>query len=475
VSGLALYVDYLPGETRIAWVESDRLRDLEIVRAGSESLVGNIYLGRVTKIISGIQSAFVEIGTARSGFLSTAESGPVTEGASLIVQVQKDAVGEKGPKVTPQVALPGRWVVHTPLRPEIRLSRKIDAANGQRLKSLITGAGDDRGGGFILRTAAASAVPDALAAEAERLRAEWEVIRRKAEASRAPACLHQALPPVLRALSEAIEVGISRAVYGDPGQFAEARAFAEAYDPDAVELLALHSGSEPLFEAEGLEEQIDAALHPVVALSSGGSIVIETTAALTAIDVNSGSAGGSTGLGRQGLSVNLEAAAEIGRQIRLRNLAGQLVIDFLPLRGRQGQEQVLETLRAALADDPCPSQVAGFTRLGLVEMTRERRRAPLLEVLGARHRSYVGKSALSIAFEALRRVPAAAAAEPGRAIVLRLPPAVATALSEEARSSLQQVEARLGRPLAIIADANLPPDRFEIASELAGQGRRGHG
>ena len=174
--GLALYVDYLPGETRIAWVEDDRLRDLEIVRAGSESLVGNIYLGRVTKIISGIQSAFVDIGTGRPGFLSTAESGPVTEGASLIVQVQKDAVGEKGPKVTPQVALPGRCLVHTPLRPEIRLSRKIDAANGQHLKSLITGAGDDKGGGFILRTAAVSAVPDVLVAEAERLRNDWEAM-----------------------------------------------------------------------------------------------------------------------------------------------------------------------------------------------------------------------------------------------------------------------------------------------------------
>jgi Ribonuclease G/E len=173
--------------------------------------------------------------------------------------------------------------------------------------------------------------------------------------------------------------------------------------------------------------------------------------------------------------VNLEAAAEIGRQIRLRNLAGQLVIDFLPVRGRQGQEQVLEVLRSILADDPSPSQVAGFTRLGLVEMTRERRRAPLQEILGERHPLPAGKAALSVAFEALRRVPAAAAAEPGKGLVLRVPPAVSQALSEGAHSSLRHVEARLGRPLTITADASLPPDRFEIGSERAGQGIRSHG
>jgi ribonuclease G len=460
MTGVHLYVDHLPGETRIARVEDGRLRDLEVVRPENETLVGNIYLGRVTKVIGGIQSAFVDIGSDRAAFLALSELAreQATEGASVIVQVEKDAVGEKGAKVTAKVSLAGRFIVHTPVVPDIRISRRLGEGVAKRLEGIAGdfGAGE---GGFIFRTAAADAPAEALIAEARSLRAGWADLKTKARGSRPPACLRAAPIPPLRALAEAVESGLEQAIFDDAALLAVGREWIERVAPQAADRLALHRGQEPLFESAGLEEQIDAALRPEVALPSGGRIILESTRALIAIDVDSGSAAA--------LATNMEAAEAIAREVRLRNLAGQLVIDFLPQRGRQANDKLIDTLRAAFADDPCPAQIAGFTRLGLIEMTRERRRPPLAQVIG----EGTGRSPLTLAYDALRRVPATARAAPGRPVAIRARAAVIAALKGPAREALAAAEAALGMALALEVDAAVD----DIQVQALDLGRRNHG
>ena len=473
----SLYIDSLPGETRIAWVENGRLSELEIVRAGRESLVGNVYLGRVEKIAAGIQSAFVDIGLGQSGFLSLKEAGEttaVTEGARLIVQVAKDPVAGKGAKLTARIGLPGRYLVHMPLATRVRLSRRIGPPQeAARLTALLAEAGLE--GGYILRTAAMGAGRDDLLADAAATATLWERIRRKADGARPPLCLHAEPPPVHRVLRAAVEAGVGRIVFDSAEALAEARAFVAAAAPSPMPRLDVHAGSRPLFEAAAIEEQIEAALQPVVLLPSGGNIVIEETAALTAVDVNTGAAGRDGGAGRGGLLANKEAAAEIGRQIRLRNIAGQVVIDFLPMRGPAAGAEVLRILKEALADDRCPSQVVGFTRLGLVEMTRERRRPSLRDILSdARPAAGIAKAPLTVAFDILRRIPSAVAAAPGRAIGIKAPASAIAALHGPAAEARLRLEARLGRPLVMTADDSLLPDQFDIAP-LARQREKGHG
>ncbi len=471
-----ILISVSPGETRIAYLNQGQLIGLEFERSGRESRVGDIYLGRVEGVIHNLQAAFIDIGLARSGFLALPEARPVRtspderddaignyvkEGDAVVVQVLRDAEEDKGPKITVRASLSGRDLVYTPGQTGVVVSRRItDADERQRLSTVIGAtAGDD--GGFILRTAAQEAEDEDLVAETERLRDRWSAIEAAAANANAPALVYRDLDAATRALREFGSADLERITIDDGETMQRIRAYAEAETPDLVQLIESHDGSEPLFDTHGVEELIDAALSPVVGLPSGGSLIISETPALTAIDVNTGGAGGG-GREQTALDVNREAAAEIAKQVRLRNISGLLVIDFIRMRRDENRETVLSAFRRALMGDAQQPQVIGFTALGLVEMTRRRQGASLSEIVCADPADGYLKSPLTTALEALRGVLREAAAGAAAEFVLEVSPTVAGALSGAASTAFEATRTRLGGGLKVAAVEGLAVDAFRV-------------
>ena len=474
-----ILIDVVPGETRVALVAQSRLVELVVVRPDLRSVAGNIYLGRVERALAGIQAAFVDVGLERSGFLGLAEARPagvpggegqritdfVSEGDSVLVQALSDPSADKGAKLTTRVTLPGRLMVHTPVEPGIRLSRRIeDGAERARLAGLMEDLTGD-GGGVVLRTAAAGAAREPLERDVATLCATWREIVEKSREARPPACLHREPEPFCRALRDHAGPDLADVIIDDAAALAEARGFCRRLAPDLVERLHLHDGGEGLFEAHGIEEQIDAALAPMVPLTGGGNIVIDEATALTAIDVNTGGRDDGSAEERA-WRTNLEAAAEVARQLRLRNIGGALMVDFVPMRRRDNGASLLQALRDAVAPDRCPTHVLGFSRLGLVEMTRQRRRLSLSHALletfpGG---TFVGRSKTpeTAAFAVLRGLLRAARATPGAGLRVNAAPGVVAALEGPLAESLAEVGQRLGVVPALVADAEMEGDSFEV-------------
>ncbi len=470
---IQILIDARPGETRISLVEGGRLAEVEVARGHASSAVGDIYLGRADAVLPALGAAFIDIGLERPGFLALPEARPHGEdggddgigdyvgvGDEVLVQVRRDPFQDKGAKLTTHITLPGTILVMAPGRPSIGLSRRIagEEARGQLRARIQELAGD----GFIARTAAAEAGDDSIRRDLAALRDAWVDIGGKRQTAKAPARLHGELDPVLRRLRDGGTP--DRVVIDDPGTLARARAYTERLRPELASTLHPHAGGTPLFEAEGIEEQIDAALEPFVALPGGGAIIIEETRALTAIDVDTGAGGSGGGLEEAALRTNVEAAGEIARQVRLRNLAGLIVVDFVSMRRRDHGGRVLDALRRALAPDPCFALVIGFTRLGLVEMTRRRLRPSLAAVLCDRDSGDPRKSALTLAYDVLRCVGREARAMPGAALSVTAAPDVIQALQGAAGDALAAAEGRLGRPLGLEADSARPRHGFHVAA-----------
>ena len=468
------------GETRIALVDQGILRDIIIARPDSGTITGHVFLGRVERVLPGIQAAFVEIGLESAGFLALPEARPpakrespgddsiidyVSRGDAVLVQVLRDSFDDKGAKLTTHVSLAGRMLVLAPGQPGVKLSRRIDGDQERsRLSSLIEDLiqNDE---GIIVRTVAVGASQEDLERDVAFLRATWDEIRAKRDDAHAPACLHRDLDPIHRVLRDEGGSSTRRIAVDDGTVFSDLRRFCQRFAPDMAERIEHHRGARGLFEDAGIEEQLETALATAVALESGGSLLFAETAALTAIDVNTGGGSGS-GPRDTALRTNLEAAGEIARQIRLRNISGLLVVDFVSMKQREDNARVLAALRAAVADDPTPTQVFGFTRLGLVEMTRQRRHGSLLRTVGEPcpvcEATGWARSPASIAFQALRAVRAEAAATPGSPLILCAAPAVIDALHGLAKAALTDIENRLGQPLTLEADRGRAVEHFDI-------------
>ena len=315
---------------------------------------------------------------------------------------------------------------------------------------------------------------EALQADVEEVRARWGEVEAARDQAAAPAQLRAELDIVPRILRDHARQGLERVLIDDADACAGARRFAEAHLPEVAGLIEHHAGPEPLFDRFGLEDEIEGALWPRVSLPSGGEIVIETVEALTAVDVNTAR---NTGRGRQRetiLETNLEAAPEIARQVRLRNLAGRIVIDFIHMEDSEDRASVLAALRDAFAGDPLPVRIGGFTSLGLAELTRRRGRPSLDQLLREGCNASEGQGRVerpeSVAHVALRAVRAEAAADPGTAFTLFAAPEVIAALGAGAAPAREELEAALGRPLDLRGDAELGREAFEIvpASEVEG-------
>jgi ribonuclease E/ribonuclease G len=377
---------------RAATVVDGVLTDLQMESAELPSLLGAVFLGRVDRIVPGLDAAFVDLGgEGRAGLLALSDirvPGAATRkdaragnkpigrllrgGQPVLVQVKAEPGGTKGPTLTMDVALAGRFLVATPLAPGITVSRRLGRAEErQRLVALVEGV--TAGGGWIVRAGAADADPALLEAEAEWLALSWRAVE-AAAAGAAPALLKAPPDAALRAVVEQGARGLDAVVVEDEAAFAGLAAWAAEAAPDLAGRITRHRGPAPLFERHDLDGAIADLAERVVPLPGGGSIVIDRTEALIAVDVNGGERGNA-------LAVNLEAAREIARQLRLRNLGGIVVVDFIGMRAERDRERLVAELTHAVADDPSAVQVHGLTRLGLVEMVRPRRGPPVPDLL----------------------------------------------------------------------------------------------
>ncbi len=474
------------GEVRVAVVENGRLQALSATRLlGAEEigggLIGDIVLGRVVRVLPAVQAAFVDIGHERSGFLAAREtrslaadpsvdpeiSRVLREGDTVLVQIIKDPIGEKGPRLTAGISVPGRLCVYTPLQSGVAISRRIvSESERDRLRSLaepLFVSGEFKGG-CILRTAAVGAVEDELREDLLRLQEEWGEISAFAKRAKVPSTLRRDLGPVERVLRDFVHDDTVRIVIDNAAAVECARTYCRDNIPEIEARIALFADPGPLFA--DLESDIEGLVHPRVPLPCGGWITIEGTEALTAVDVNSGSFIHANAVEETGFTVNLEAAEEIGRQIRLRGIGGLIVIDFIHLAVPEHMDRVISVLSQSLARDGVPVTIGPLTQLGLVEITRKRLREPLVELWSEECATCSGtglvRRADVVALDVLRRIEETARAVPGKAIIARAAADVIGWLLEQ-KAADALARNGIGR-VALEADERFPRDRIEVGT-----------
>jgi ribonuclease G len=392
-----ILINVTPQETRVAVVEHGVTQELHVERASSRGFVGNIYMGKVVRVLPGMQSAFVDIGGERAAFLHVAdiwghrssnEPGPpieklLSEGQNLMVQVVKDPIGTKGARLSTQISIAGRLLVYLPQESHIGISQRIEDEDErvllrERLQHLIPA---DETGGYIVRTMAETATERELSMDVDYLRKLWDDIRRQAQNASSLDLLYQDLNLALRVLRDFAHDDTGRIQVDSRETYQAMLQFAEQFTPSVVGRLSHYQGERPLFDFYNVEDDIKRALSRRVDLKSGGYLIIDQTEAMTTVDVNTGGFVGGRTLDDTIFKTNLEAAQVIARHLRLRNLGGIIIIDFIDMQSEEHRNAVLNELRKALARDRTRMTVNGFTQLGLVEMTRKRTRESLAHVL----------------------------------------------------------------------------------------------
>ncbi|MGZ5080030.1 MAG: ribonuclease G [Usitatibacter sp.] len=419
-----ILINVTPQETRVAVTEQGAVQELHIERASSRGLVGNIYLGRVCRVLPGMQSAFVEIGLPRAAFLHVADiwaarngSGierPIekilSEGQALMVQVVKDPIGSKGARLSTQVSIAGRLLVHLPQDPHIGISQRIeDEAERENLRGKLQALiPPGETGGFIVRTVAEAASDSELNADVEYLITLWKQIQLAAQSAAPQALLYQDLSLATRVLRDLVTDTTERIIVDSRETFGKVQEFAARYTRQALPILEQYTGERPLFDLFGVEDEIERALARRVDLKSGGYVIIDQTEALTTVDVNTGGFVSGRSFDDTIFKTNLEATQAIARQLRLRNLGGIIIVDFIDMESQEHRDAVLAELRKALGRDRTRVTVNGFSQLGLVEMTRKRTRESLAHVLCEPCPVCVGrgelKTAQTICYEILREI-----------------------------------------------------------------------
>jgi ribonuclease G len=422
-----ILINVTPFETRVAVVEQGAVQELHVERSIQRGQVGNIYLGRVVRVLPGMQSAFVDIGLERAAFIHIADlrenraersqglnPTPIEkllfEGQTLMVQVIKDPLGTKGARLSTQISMAGRMLVYLPHDPHIGISQKIDseAERGQLRERLQALMPPDEKGGFIVRTQAEGSTDEELRADLDYLRKLWGSVQTAARSQPAPTVLHRDLTLAQRVLRDMVGPHTGTIRVDSRTTSASLIEWARLYTPSVVDRISHYSGERPLFDIANVDEEIQRALSRRVDLKSGGYLIIDQTEALTTVDVNTGGFVGGRNFDDTIFKTNLEAAQAIARQLRLRNLGGIVILDFIDMEDAGHRDTVLAELRKALARDRTRMTVNGFTQLGLVEMTRKRTRDSLAHQLcepcpTCQSRGHV-RTARTICYEILREI-----------------------------------------------------------------------
>ncbi len=488
-----IIINITPEETRVALLESNtQLSELYIERRKDASLVGNIYKGRIVKILPGMQSAFVDIGLEKAAFLHAADvlSGfdysifgedleetvplhlPIEdllqEGEEVFVQVSKDSIGSKGARVTSYITLPGRYLVLMPGVEHIGVSRKIIGENERtRLKDLI-GILKPKNFGFIIRTASEGCTEEDLKKDIDYLMLLWENVQKKKEKVNSPHLLYSDLDLTLRSVRDLFSHETDKLLIDSREEFNKLVDFVNTYFSKLISKIELYEGTEPIFDAYGIELEIPKALGKRVWLKSGGYIVIDQTEALTSIDVNTGKFVGKASLEDTIFKTNMEAVKEIAYQIRLRNLGGIIIIDFIDMEKEENRQKLFSVFQEAMSKDRAKCTILEVSELGLIQMTRKRVRESLERVLCEPCHYCDGKgfvkSPTTICYEIFMELRRIGLANKNCKIMITANPQVANLIYDEEREGIEEIERENGFKIIVKADKNFHNEYYEVVT-----------
>jgi ribonuclease G len=479
-----ILVNVTPMETRVAVVENGATQDLYIERAASRGIVGNIYRGRVRRVLPGMQAAFIDIGLERNSFIHVADlwqagrdrteriAEYLQEGQPLTVQVTKDPLGSKGARLTTQLSISSRYLVYLPQAEHVGISQRIEEpTERERLQAAFATArasvpGLETGGGYILRTAAEGVAAEELAADLRYLARLWQTLLPRVNSDGDPALLYADLPLQLRTVRDLARADVERIRIDSAESFAALQAFCHDYMPEIAGRIEHYAGERPLFDLHGVEDDLARALSRRVPLKSGGHLVIDQTEAMTTIDVNTGSYIGRRSHEETVFKTNLEAATTLARQLRLRNLGGIIIIDFIDMQDSEHRRQVQRTLEKAMLRDPARNRITGVSELGLVEMTRKRTRESLEQVLcetcGVCGGRGVLKTAETVCYEIFRDILRDARAYESARLLVLAAQAVVDRLLDEESANVADLEAFTGKTISFRVEPEYSQEQFDI-------------
>ena len=497
--GTEIIVNRTGRETRLAVLEGGQLAELLIDRGDNRGFVGNVYLGRVVRVLPGMQAAFVDIGLERAAFLyvgdiyrdflhmhESDEDGAaepskkggrkagqppiqdlLTEGQNIVVQVSKDPIGTKGARLTTHIALPGRYVVFMPTVEHVGISRRIDKDRERRRLRALVDRARPKGAGFIVRTVCAGQPEETLKADMDFLLRTWERVQENSKEKKAPALLHEDYGLVLRSVRDVVDTELERMVIDDRALFDEVRNFMSDFMPRMRDKVHLYRGKDPCFDTYNVEVQIKRSLGRKVWLKSGGYLVIDQTEALMAIDVNSGKFVGTSSLEETTLMTNIEAAQEVVHQLRLRNMGGIIIIDFIDMEKESSREKVTRVLEEALQHDRARTNVLKISDLGLVEMTRKRVQEGLDRYLSESCSTCEGtgvlRSRATLCFDILREVRREAnRRKEAQSVYINTTPDIADMFYGTRFEDLEATEADVGKRIVVRALGHYHPEQYEV-------------
>ena len=492
-----ILINWSPQETRVAIVETGAVQELHVERTLERGLVGNVYLGKVARVLPGMQSAFIDIGLERAAFLHVADlmstvaarhaddkgdpapivpiEKQVFEGQSLLVQVIKDPIGTKGARLSSQISIAGRLLVFLPQDQHIGVSQKIPfeqrEALRQRLQALAEAAAQDgktgnQTGGFILRTNGEDASDAELGEDIAYLRKTWARIKEASTRLPPKSLLHQDLSLLQRVLRDLVSETTQTIRIDSAEQFKKLQTFGQEFMPSAVDKLQLYKGERPIFDLFNIDEEVGKALGRRVDLKSGGYLIVDQTEALTTVDVNTGGFVGARNFDETIFKTNLEAAGAIARQLRLRNLGGIVIADFIDMTREDHREAVLSEFRKQLARDRVKTMVSGYSALGLVEMTRKRTRESLAHMLCEPCHVCDGKgsvkTARTVTYDILREILREARQFNPREFRVIASPDVIDVLLDEESQHLAGLSDFIGKPISLQAEGAMSQEQYDI-------------
>ncbi len=482
-----LLINVTPRETRVAVVENGALQEIYIERASRRGLVGNIYKGRVCRVLPGMQAAFLEVGLERTAFLHERDIHPgnggegredgekggsiselLREGQSLLVQVIKDPLGSKGARLSTNISIPARNLVFMPCNDHVGVSQRItDEKERERLRELVQHCAEEFGpGGYIVRTVAEGVGEEEIRADMAFLHKLWEAIQER-NASEPPGTLiHEDMPLAMRIMRDLAGVELEKIRIDSRETYQKVIKFASKFIPELAPRIEYYPGERPIFDLYGVEDEIQRALERKVELKSGGYLIIDQTEAMTTIDVNTGAFVGHRNLEETIFKTNLEATQAIARQLRLRNLGGIIIIDFIDMESPEHRSQVLQALEKALERDHAKTSVTEVSELGLVEMTRKRTRESLEHVLCEECPTCNGrgsiKTAETVCYEIFREIMREARQFDAQRFMVLASQEVVDLLLDEESTSVADLESFIGKPVVFQVESLYTQEQFDV-------------
>ncbi len=481
-----ILINVSPSETRVAVVENGVLQEVTIEREAKRGLVGNIYRGKVIRVLPGMQSAFVDIGLDKAAFIHAREIFPlqdgetastsgdvkdlIREGQNIIVQVVKDMIGSKGARLTTHISLPSRYLVYMPENNHIGISQRIDDEEERtRLKEIVKQcieANETIYGGFILRTAADGVTEAEIKKDMEFVTKLWSLVQSRVSSEQGVGVIYESLPLLISTVRDLAEGSVEKVQIDSLESFNKVMTFTEQFVPKIKSMIQLYNGERPIFDLYSVEEEIHKALGRKIGLKSGGYLIFDQTEAMTTIDVNTGAYVGHRNLEETIFKTNLEAAHAIARQVRLRNLGGIIIIDFIDMDDEEHKRQVLRALEKMLDRDHVKHNITGVSELGLVEMTRKRTSESLERILsetcpGCQGRGAI-KTAETICYEIFREIMRAAKAYEAEKIMVIASQSVVDRLLDEESSSVADLEEFLHRIIKFQVESLYSQEQFDV-------------